>query len=292
MAFFWCNASTRSCRSASGAAIPSGAGAARTRAAVVEAATRCGLGWRLVPARILRRRHAARRGESDECRIDVLVQAWAVLSGVAPPERASRALECRLGAARFRNRRHRALLAPPFENTSHDPGYIKATCAACARTAASTRIGRLGFAARSPSTGWRDRAARVLELLNPILSTRTAEQIATYRVEPYVIAADVYGAPPARGAGGWTWYTDRRVDDARRDRVGARIRGRRGTDCCTSRRAFPTPGPNAASNTLARKPHAFTRSPTTPAGHGRGRRPQRRSTAPPCRSRRMACACR
>jgi cyclic beta-1,2-glucan synthetase len=143
---------------------------------------------------------------SQECRIDALVQAWAVLSGAAPPERAAACLDAALAELYSPASGVLRLLAPPFDRTPHDPGYIRGylpgirenggqyTHAACWVVRALAELGR------------REEAAALLERLSPVWHAAT-ERIGVYRVEPYVVAADVYGAPPHEGRGGWTWYT-------------------------------------------------------------------------------------
>ncbi|RPJ42639.1 MAG: glycosyl transferase, partial [Candidatus Latescibacterota bacterium] len=145
--------------------------------------------------------------ESDECRIDALAQAWAVISGAAPADRAALAL----GAVE----RHLIseeeglirLLAPPFDRTAHDPGYIKGYVPGVRENGGQYTHAALWVVRAFAEIGRRDRAARLLEMLSPVSHGGTPESIATYRVEPYVIAADVYGAAPHVGRGGWTWYT-------------------------------------------------------------------------------------
>ncbi len=144
---------------------------------------------------------------SDECRIDAIAQAWAVISGVAPPERVEQcldALEALLVSDRDRLIR---LLTPPFDRTAHDPGYIKGYVPGVRENGGQYTHGALWAVQALAEAGRRARAAELLEMLSPVSHARTPEQVATYKVEPYVIAADVYGAPPHVGRGGWTWYT-------------------------------------------------------------------------------------
>jgi cyclic beta-1,2-glucan synthetase len=144
---------------------------------------------------------------SDECRIDALAQAWAVLSGAAPAERARTAMDAverelvdeRDGLIR--------LLTPPFEHTPHDPGYIKGYVPGVRENGGQYTHAALWVVRALAELGRRERAARLLEMLSPIRHTRTPERLAIYQVEPYVVAADVYGAAPHVGRGGWTWYT-------------------------------------------------------------------------------------
>ncbi|MBK5356084.1 glycosyl transferase [Pseudomonas sp. TH41] len=145
--------------------------------------------------------------ECDECRIDSIAQSWAVLSGGAEPARARLAMAS-LERLLIRRRDGVALLfTPPFSHTPLDPGYIKGyppglrenggqyTHAAMWTILALTRLGE------------GDKAAELFALLNPINHARTPEQVERYKVEPYVIAADVYSVAPHIGRGGWTWYT-------------------------------------------------------------------------------------
>ncbi len=142
-----------------------------------------------------------------ECRIDSIAQSWAVLSGAADPERARRAVS---SADRELVREKDALvllLAPPFDRTLHDPGYIRAYPPGVREnggqyTHAATW---LGWAWSALGDG--ERATRIFRLLNPILKTTTDADVARYRVEPYVLAGDVYGSAPWVGRGGWSWYT-------------------------------------------------------------------------------------
>ena len=144
---------------------------------------------------------------SDECQIDAIAQAWAVISGVAPPERVEQcldALEALLISDRDRLIR---LLTPPFDRTTHDPGYIKGYVPGVRENGGQYTHGALWAVQALALAGRTARAAALLEMLSPASHARTPEEIAAYKVEPYVIAADVYGAPPHVGRGGWTWYT-------------------------------------------------------------------------------------
>ena len=144
---------------------------------------------------------------SDECRIDVIAQAWAVLSGAAPPERAAMALdemEKRLVSEREGIIR---LLAPAFDRTPHDPGYIKGYLPGVRENGGQYTHGALWAVRAEAMMGRRERAAQLLSMLSPVSHGRTASEVAVYQAEPYVIAADVYGVAPHVGRAGWTWYT-------------------------------------------------------------------------------------
>jgi len=144
---------------------------------------------------------------SDECRIDALAQSWSVLAGVASPERARIALDAVERELVSPAAGIVKLLAPPFVNSSHDPGYIQGYVAGVRENGGQYTHAALWYARALAEAGRRGEAVRVLEMLSPVTHTQSAEQVATYQVEPYVIAADVYGAEPHVGRGGWTWYT-------------------------------------------------------------------------------------
>jgi len=143
----------------------------------------------------------------DECRIDALVQAWAVLSGAAPLERQERAMDeveshlisDREGLVR--------LLTPPFDRSPHDPGYIKGYVPGVRENGGQYTHAALWVVRALLELGRRDRGAQVLEMLSPVSRTLTAQDVATYQAEPFAVAADIYGEPPHVGRAGWTWYT-------------------------------------------------------------------------------------
>jgi len=144
---------------------------------------------------------------ASECRIDGLAQSWAVLSGAAPQDRAEQAMG--EVAARLVSEADGLirLLTPPFVDTPEDPGYIKGYVAGVRENGGQYTHAACWVVAALAKLGHRDRAARLLAMLSPLWHTRTATQLDHYKVEPYVIAADVYGADPHVGRGGWTWYT-------------------------------------------------------------------------------------
>ncbi len=143
----------------------------------------------------------------DECRIDALVQAWAVISGVAPPERARQSLDAMERWLVDEEQRLIRLLTPPFDRTAHDPGYIKGYVPGVRENGGQYTHAALWAVQALAEAGRSERAARLLEMLSPASHARSAAEVATYKVEPYVVAADVYGADPHVGRGGWTWYT-------------------------------------------------------------------------------------
>jgi N,N'-diacetylchitobiose phosphorylase len=145
--------------------------------------------------------------ESDECRIDALAQAWAIISKVAPPQRAESALDALEKHLISDRDQLIRLLTPPFEHTAEDPGYIKGYVAGVRENGGQYTHAALWVVRAMAEAGRRTRAAALLEMLSPVTHTANAARVARYHVEPYVIAADVYGVAPHVGRGGWTWYT-------------------------------------------------------------------------------------
>jgi cyclic beta-1,2-glucan synthetase len=144
---------------------------------------------------------------SRECQIDSLAQSWAVLAGGSDEARVGRALDSVESRLVREEDRLVLLLAPPFDAASHNPGYIRAYPPGVREnggqyTHAAAWLG-WAYAARGGAEG----AERVFRLLNPVLRTCTGDALRRYRIEPYVLAGDVYGAPPFVGRGGWSWYT-------------------------------------------------------------------------------------
>jgi cyclic beta-1,2-glucan synthetase len=144
---------------------------------------------------------------NDECRIDTIAQAWAVLSGAAPPERAERALDAMEEHLVSEREGIIRLLTPAFDRTPHDPGYIKGYLPGVRENGGQYTHAALWGVRALAELGRQERAAPLLEMLSPAWHGRSAESVAVYRTEPYVVAADVYGVAPHVGRGGWTWYT-------------------------------------------------------------------------------------
>jgi cyclic beta-1,2-glucan synthetase len=143
----------------------------------------------------------------EECQIDLLAQTWAVISGAAEKERAHSALTVAEERLVLRAERLILLLAPPFDRSALEPGYIKGYVPGIRENggqythAAAWLVQAVALAGRGGD------AYSLFDLLNPIRHTDCAAAVARYKVEPYVLAGDVYGRPPHTGRGGWTWYT-------------------------------------------------------------------------------------
>ena len=145
--------------------------------------------------------------ESDECRIDSIAQSWAVLSGAATSGRAAHAMAS-LDRELIRRDTNLALLfAPPFDKTTKDPGYIKGYPPGVRENGGQYTHAATWSVMAFAAVGDGDRAGELFALLNPINHARTRAGVYRYKVEPYVLCADVYAMEPHVGRGGWTWYT-------------------------------------------------------------------------------------
>jgi cyclic beta-1,2-glucan synthetase len=145
--------------------------------------------------------------QNEECRIDALAQAWAVISKAAPPERAAQAMDAVEQHLVSADAGIIRLLTPPFDHDPRDPGYIKGYVPGIRENGGQYTHAAIWVVQALAELGRRHRAAALLEMLGPVSHTRTPQDVAVYQVEPYVVAADVYGAGPHVGRGGWTWYT-------------------------------------------------------------------------------------
>ncbi len=146
--------------------------------------------------------------QSDECRIDSIAQSWAVLSGgttdFSRAERAMEAVAKRLVKPVDQLIR---LFTPPFDTSARDPGYIKGYPPGIRENGGQYTHAATWAVWAFAELGQGDRSEALFRMLNPIYHGDTPEKVSRYRVEPYVIAADVYSMPPHTGRGGWTWYT-------------------------------------------------------------------------------------
>jgi cyclic beta-1,2-glucan synthetase len=142
-----------------------------------------------------------------ECRIDSIAQSWAVLSGAAAPGRAATAMA---SVERELVRPDDGLvlvLAPPFDRTPHDPGYIKGYPPGVRENGGQYTHAAAWAVLAAAALGDGDRAAMLFDMLNPVRRALTREGAERSKVEPYVAVADVYSVPPHAGRGGWSWYT-------------------------------------------------------------------------------------
>lgn len=144
---------------------------------------------------------------SEECRIDSIAQSWAVLSGAADPARAEAAMASLERHLIRRDDMLALLFAPPFDKTDRDPGYIKGYPPGLRENGGQYSHAAMWSILAYARMNEGGKAADLFALLNPINHARTPVDAARYKVEPYVVAADVYSVAPHAGRGGWTWYT-------------------------------------------------------------------------------------
>ena len=144
---------------------------------------------------------------SDECRIDSIAQSWSVLSGAADPVRAAAAMASVDQMLVRRDDDIALLFTPPFDNTPHDPGYIKGYPPGLRENGGQYSHAAMWAIMAWAALGKAEKAVELFALVNPINHASSPEATARYKVEPYVVAADVYSVAPHAGRGGWTWYT-------------------------------------------------------------------------------------
>ncbi|QFY61808.1 protein ndvB [Rhizobium grahamii] len=145
--------------------------------------------------------------ESLECQIDSIAQSWSVLSGEGDAAHSAKAMESVLSKLVDFDARIIRLFTPPFANSAKDPGYIKAYPPGVRENGGQYTHAATWVVMALAELNRGDDALRCFDLLNPISHARDIASAERYRVEPYVIAADVYGEGTLTGRGGWTWYT-------------------------------------------------------------------------------------
>jgi cyclic beta-1,2-glucan synthetase len=145
--------------------------------------------------------------QNDECKIDSIAQTWAVLSGAAPAKYAERAMDAVRTQLVRRGARVVLVLAPPFDQSAQDPGYIKGYPPGMRENGGQYTHAAVWTVMAVARLGNGDEAVELFHLVNPINHTRTAADVERYKAEPYVTAGDVYAHPAHAGRGGWTWYT-------------------------------------------------------------------------------------
>ncbi|KFL26615.1 glycosyl transferase [Devosia sp. 17-2-E-8] len=145
--------------------------------------------------------------DNDECRIDSIAQSWAVLSGAADPIRALASMTS-LERHLIRKQDGVALLfTPPFDKTSRDPGYIKGYPPGLRENGGQYSHAAMWAIMAFARLGLGEKAHDLFARVNPVNHALDPVAVARYKVEPYVVAADVYSVTPHVGRGGWTWYT-------------------------------------------------------------------------------------
>ena len=144
---------------------------------------------------------------NTECRIDSISQSWAVLSRAGDARHAHLAMDSVDKHLMHREQALIQLLDPPFDTSTSNPGYIKGYVPGVRENGGQYTHAAIWAAMAFAALGDNQRAWELMTMINPVNHARTAQETAIYKVEPYVVAADVYALAPHTGRGGWTWYT-------------------------------------------------------------------------------------
>ena len=144
---------------------------------------------------------------NEECTIDALPQSWSVISGAGDEERSTSGMENVDKYLINRKAKLVHLFQPAFDKSKLNPGYIKGYIPGVRENGGQYTHGAIWTALGYAMMGDAEKAWELFDIINPVQHGSNAEEIKVYKVEPYVIAADVYAAPQHLGRGGWTWYT-------------------------------------------------------------------------------------
>ena len=144
---------------------------------------------------------------NNECQIDSIAQSWSVISNAGDPSRRTIAMESLQRRLVREDARLIMLLTPPFDRGTHDPGYIQGYLPGVRENGAQYTHAALWAVLATALQGNGDRAFELYQMINPVTHASSADDVSVYKVEPYVVAADVYTAEGHLGRGGWTWYT-------------------------------------------------------------------------------------
>ncbi len=145
--------------------------------------------------------------QNQECQIDSIAQSWSVLSGIAPPEKAKQAMRSLEDRLIHPEKDLILLLDPPFDKSNQEPGYIKGYVPGVRENGGQYTHAAIWAVMAFARMGETQKVKELLSMINPVNHGSTQEKIGIYRVEPFVMAADIYSAKPHIGQGGWTWYT-------------------------------------------------------------------------------------
>ena len=144
---------------------------------------------------------------NEECQIDSLTQSWSVLSGAALPERSETAMQSAYQRLVKEKEGLIQLLDPAFDKSALEPGYIKGYVPGVRENGGQYTQAAIWLLMAFAKSGKSQRAWELLDMINPVNHSASQNDITRYKVEPYVMAADVYAVAPHVGRGGWTWYT-------------------------------------------------------------------------------------
>ncbi len=145
--------------------------------------------------------------ENEECQIDSISQSWAVISKGGDAIRARQAMNAVNQRLVKRNANLIQLLDPPFDKSALEPGYIKGYVPGVRENGGQYTHAAIWTTMAFAMMGDNERAWELYAMLNPVNHANTRTAMQRYKVEPYVMSADIYGAQPHTGRGGWTWYT-------------------------------------------------------------------------------------
>ncbi|MEO8085455.1 MAG: glucoamylase family protein [Bacteroidota bacterium] len=145
--------------------------------------------------------------KNTDCKIDSIAQSWSVLSGAGNHERANLAMEAAYKNLVQKDDRIIQLLEPPFDKSDLNPGYIKGYVPGVRENGGQYTHAAIWMIIAFCKLGDNKRVWELLDMINPVNHGKTSNDIEIYKVEPYVLAADVYAREPHAGRGGWTWYT-------------------------------------------------------------------------------------
>ncbi|MBA3577269.1 MAG: glycosyl transferase [Sphingomonas sp.] len=144
---------------------------------------------------------------SEECRIDSIAQSWSAISGAGDPQMVERAMSAVTRELIVPDTGLAMLFAPPFDRAPADPGYIKGYPPGVRENGGQYTHAALWSVIAFALLGEGDKAGGLLSMLNPINHSSSRPEAHRYKLEPYVVAADIYSQPPHIGRGGWSWYT-------------------------------------------------------------------------------------
>jgi cellobiose phosphorylase len=145
--------------------------------------------------------------QNSECRIDAIAQSWSVISGAGDSKRARQAMNSLEDHLVLRRDGIILLLTPPFYEGDMEPGYIKGYVPGVRENGGQYTHAAVWAIIAFAMQGEGNKAEELFKLISPLNHTRDARAYNRYKVEPYVMAADVYAVPPNEGRGGWSWYT-------------------------------------------------------------------------------------
>jgi cyclic beta-1,2-glucan synthetase len=145
--------------------------------------------------------------QNEECKIDSIAQTWGVISGAAEPGRAQRAMTAVDQNLVRRRDGLILLLDPPFDHAAPSPGYIRGYVPGIRENGGQYTHAAAWTVFAFAALGDGERAGEMFRMLNPINHTRSRADVQRYKVEPYVVAGDIYSEPPHVARGGWTWYS-------------------------------------------------------------------------------------